>query len=165
MSNWFTNLFRKRKPVQASSFQDRFRRINRIAILYPLEIEYARIARYTLQRLYQSEEPFQFLMVHSSERAEMVAGLPYAVLAFDPLLKKEHRAELSEGLAAFRADLLLQLEPDPPEVLSALIAQADIPLKMGFGEEQEGLNLTFANKENAFYEKSILNLIQLLMKK
>ena len=160
--------FLRSKPVSsqaAYSFQDRFQNIQRIAIIYPQETSWLRIARYALQRMYNLPEQFEYLLmvpdVHSEVRLSVQHE--YHDFIYDPRL--EDRVLLKNRIVAFNPDILLQLEPQPDDRLVALIKELDISLKIGFGDEKSDLNVIYSQSESGFYEKNILNLIALLERK
>ncbi len=144
------------------SFQDRFQDIQRIAIIYPQETKWLRIARYTLQKMYRLPERFEFLLMvpRGSSRPTLNIQHTYTDMVYTPT--ELDRNKLQSELAAFNPDILLQLEPEPGKRLIKLIHSLNISLKIGFGPENSGLNVIYSQKESSFYEKNILNLIALI---
>ncbi|NQV15575.1 hypothetical protein HQ531_08975 [bacterium] len=158
-------LLRKSKheePENPYSFQERFRNIVRIAIIYPEQIQWFRIARYTLQKMYNQPELFQYqlLVPMASSQPVLRSNFEYCDMIYNP--DEDERLIIKGHVMAFNPDILLQLEPNPGDRLSKLIQALDVPLKMGFGSEDSGLNVIYSQKESGFYEKNILNLISLL---
>lgn len=160
--------FLRSKPVSsqaAYSFQDRFQNIQRIAIIYPQQTSWLRIARYALQRMYNLPEQFEYLLMVPEAKEETRLGIQheYHDFIYDP--RPEDRVQLKNRIVAFNPDILLQLEPEPGDRLLELIKELDISLKIGFGDEKSDLNVIYAQSESGFYEKNILNLIALLERK
>jgi hypothetical protein len=154
--------FRQAEPKTPYSFQDRFQNIKRIAIIYPEQQEWLRIAKYALQRMYNLPERFEYLLLvpPNTETPELNIQHEYAMMNYAP--RAEDRISLVNRVVIFNPDILLQLEPEPGELLVKLIRQFDIPIKMGFGDEKSDLNVIYSQGESGFYEKNILNLIALL---
>ncbi|MBT6011418.1 MAG: hypothetical protein HOG80_08525 [Candidatus Marinimicrobia bacterium] len=155
----------KSKPAPAEipySFQDRFQNIQRIAIIYPQEVTWLRIARYALQRMYNLPEKFDYLLLvpDASEEQSLNIQHQYFNMNYDPRL--EDRIGIQNNIVAFNPDILLQLEPAPGDRLIELIKPLDVSLKIGFGDERSDLNVIYSQSESGFYEKNILNLIALL---
>lgn len=149
-------------PERPYSFQDRFHTIQRIAIIYPEAPERLRIARYTLQHLYRLPELFEFLILLpvGSERPLIDVPHEYTDMNYQPTT--EQAAEIRSKIIGFNPELLLQLEPKPSVKLEKFIKALDLPLKIGFGTEQSGLNVVYSQRSSGFYEKNLLNLISLL---
>lgn len=147
------------------SFQERFRNIERISIIYPEEEKWLRIARYTLKKMYNQPEKFgyQLLVPMGSSRPLLDLNFEYHDMSYEP--NAEKRKELRSQVMSFNPDILLQLEPNPGVRLNKLFKSLNISLKMGFGTEDSGLNIIYSQRESGFYEKNILNLISLLDKK
>ena len=145
-----------------SSFQDRFKQIERIVIIYPEHQKWLRIAKYTLGRLYNLPESFDFLILQAPAAVTESAleNFEFAEMDYSP--NKETREDLRERIAGFNPDVLFQLEPDPSERYIKLLASMEINLKIGFGPENSGLDIVYAQKKTGFYEKNILNLIALI---
>jgi hypothetical protein len=160
---WDKLLGRKATP-EAISYQARFRDIHRVLIFYPFELSYFRIARYTLQRLFNSSEPYQYLLVIAQEHEDASLYTQAPRFLIDPSDIKRSRQALRDEIQTFDPQLLLQLEPDPERSVLQLFAGLQIPLKMGFGTEQDGLDIIHAQKEHGFYEKNINNMIKMLVK-
>jgi len=152
-------------PDPPYSFQDRFRNIARIAIIYPETEKWLRIARYSLQRMYNQPEKFDYLLLVPDPAREKSLDVQHQYQAFDHHPGEEARLRLRERIIGFRPDILLQLEPNPGEKLIRLISQLDVALKIGFGDERSDLNVIYSQSESGFYEKNILNLIALLERK
>ena len=152
----------KKDATAPYSFQDRFQNIQRIAIIYPEKIEWLRIARYSLQRMYNLPERFDYLLLvpESGSRPELNIQHEYETMTYKP--KNEDRLRLKNKIVAFNPDILLQLEPEPGDRLIKWIKELDVSLKIGFGDEKSDLNVIYSQKESGFYEKNILNLIALL---
>lgn len=144
------------------SFQDRFKNIQRIAIIYPEQQKWLRIASYALQRMYNLPEQFEFLLMvpPTKDHTAISAKHEYGDMLYSP--NSEDRIKLRSRLATFNPDILLQLEPDPDERLIKLIKKLNIALRIGFGPEESGLNIIYSQKQSGFYEKNILNLIALI---
>jgi len=144
------------------SFQDRFRNIQRIAIIYPEKTEWLRIARYALQRLYNLPEQFEFLILRpaGSEIPFVSNNFEYVDMNYIPT--KLDRGPLRSRIAEFNPEMLLQLEPQPDDRLIKLLKTLPVGLKIGFGPEDSGLNIVYSQKKTGFYEKNILNLIALI---
>ena len=156
------NKLRQTTPLSPYSFQDRFQNISRIVIIYPKNQKWLRIAKYALQRMYNLPERFEYLLFvpPDSTTPELNIEHEYVEMNYAPRL--EDRITLTNRIISFDPDILLQLEPEPGELLVKLIRQLDIPLKMGFGDEKSDLNVIYSQGESGFYEKNILNLIALL---
>jgi hypothetical protein len=153
----------KKKPAEIPySFQDRFQTIQRIAIIYPQKETWLRIARYTLQRMYNLPEKFDYLLLVPDASREQSLNIQhqYFDMIYEP--RAEDRIALQNNITVFNPDILLQLEPKPGYRLMNLIKELRIPLKIGFGDEKSDLNIIYSQKESGFYEKNILNLIALL---
>lgn len=153
----------KQKPNEpAYSFKERFQGIQRIAIIYPEQSKWMRIARYALQNLYNLPEQFDFLLLvpGSSSRPLLNIRHQYANMPYRP--NKDDRQSIQTTLATYNPDILFQLEPEPSERLLRAIQSIKIPLKMGFGPEDSGLNVVYSQNKSGFYEKNILNLIGLI---
>jgi len=144
------------------SFQDRFRVIRRIAILYPEKQEWLRIARYTLQRLYNLPERFEFLLMRPAHSTLPPVKHGHEIVDMVYVPVKADRIRLKNRLMEFNPDMLLQLEPHPDERLMRLLKSLPIGLKVGFGPEDSGLNIIYSQHKTSFYEKNILNLIALI---
>lgn len=144
------------------SFQDRFRNIQRIAILYPEKPEWLRIARYALQRLYNLPERFEFLILRPAGSEFPLVGQNFEFVDMTYVPAKEDRSALRSRLAEFNPEMLLQLEPQPDVRLIKLLKTLQIGLKIGFGPEDSGLNIVYSQNKTGFYEKNILNLIALI---
>lgn len=144
------------------SFQERFQGIQRIAIIYPEQKKWLRIARYTLQRMYNLPERFEFLLLvpPTSSRPGLNVNCEYADMTYAP--NTEERIRIQSRIAAFNPDILLQLDPVPGKQMIKLIKTLNIALKIGLGSEDSGLNVIYSQKESGFYEKNILNLIALI---
>jgi len=144
------------------SFQERFRNIQRIAIIYPEKNEWLRIARYTLQNLYSLPDRFEFLILTpaDTERPKLHVPHAYEDMVYQP--GTAQFADVNSKIAAFNPELLLQLEPAPSVKLERAILSLNVPLKIGFGTERSGLNIVYSQKPTGFYEKNLLNLISLL---
>ncbi len=148
------------------SFQERFQTIQRIAILYPQKITWLRIARYTLRRMYNLPEQFEYMLWVPDSTNELKLDIQhqYFNMNYDPGAEESMR--IQQSVVAFNPDILLQLEPDPGDRLVKMIKLLNIGLKIGFGDEKSGLNVIYSQSKSGFYEKNILNLIALLeMKK
>ena len=156
------NKLRQTTPLSPYSFQDRFQNISRIVIIYPKNQKWLRIAKYALQRMYNLPERFEYLLFVPPDSAtpELKIEHEYVEMNYAPRL--EDRITIANRIISFDPDILLQLEPEPGELLVKLIRQLDIPLKMGFGDEKSDLNVIYSQGESGFYEKNILNLIALL---
>ena len=144
------------------SFQDRFRDIQRIVIIYPEDVKWLRIARYALQRMYNLPEQFEFLLLlpAGSSKPSLAIQHEYVDMVYVP--QEADRIDLQDRIAGFDPDILLQLEPKPGKRLIKLIKSLKISLKIGFGPEDSGLNVIYSQQESGFYEKNILNLIALI---
>ncbi len=158
----------KSKPEPAEipySFQDRFQNIQRIAIIYPQDVTWLRIARYALQRMYNLPEQFSYMLLVPDASKEQSLNIQhqYFDMRYDP--RSEERMSIQNSIVGFNPDILLQLEPKPGDRLISLIKQVDVSLKIGFGDEKSDLNVIYSQSESGFYEKNILNLIALLEKK
>jgi len=114
-----------------------------IAIIYPEKQEWLRIARYSLQRMYNLPEQFEYLLLvpPASETPALTIHHEYLEMNYAP--GSEDRITLANRIVIFNPDILLQLEPEPGELLVKLIGQLDIPLKMGFGDEKSDLNVIY----------------------
>jgi hypothetical protein len=144
------------------SFQDRFKNIQRIAIVYPQKHEHLRIARYAMQNLYNLPERFEFLIMQSAEASRFALGIEFQLGEMNYEPTKTDRERLLNRFVAFNPDILLQLEPEPDDRLIKLLKSVPIGLKIGFGPEDSGLNIIYSQKKTGFYEKNILNLIALI---
>jgi len=144
------------------SFQDRFQNIQRIAIIYPQNETWLRIARYALQRMYNLPEKFDYLLLVPDASKEQPLNIQHQNfnMIYDP--RSEDRIAIQNSITGFNPDILLQLEPIPGERLIKMIKQLNISLKIGFGDEKSDLNVIYSQSESGFYEKNILNLIALL---
>ncbi|MBT3228559.1 MAG: hypothetical protein HOD43_05605 [Candidatus Marinimicrobia bacterium] len=144
------------------SFQERFQNIQRIAIVYPQQVAWLRIARYTLQRMYNLPERFEYMLLVPDSSEELAVNVQhhYFNMNYDP--NADERMRIQNSIVAFNPDILLQLEPVPNDRLMKLIKQLNISLKIGFGDEKSDLNVIYSQSESGFYEKNILNLIALL---
>ncbi len=144
------------------SFQDRFQNIQRIAIIYPQQEIWLRIARYALQRMYNLPEKFDYLLLVPDAGKEQPVNVQhqYFNMNYDP--RAEDRIAIQNSITGFNPDILLQLEPKPGDRLIKMIKQLHISLKIGFGDEKSDLNVIYSQSESGFYEKNILNLIALL---
>lgn len=149
-------------PQTPYSFQERFQSIQRIAIIYPQQIAWLRIARYALQRMYNLPERFEYLLLVPNPESERLLDIQHEYFTMDYDPDPEERIRIQNGIVAFNPDILLQLEPAPGDRLIKLIKQLNISLKIGFGDEKSDLNVIYSQKESGFYEKNILNLIALL---
>ena len=105
------------------SFQDRFQGIKRIAIIYPEHKKWLRIARYTLQKMYNLPERFEFLLLtpSTSSRPALNIDFEYADMNYAPI--DEERSRIQNRIAVFNPDMLLQLEPSPGKQMINLIKQ------------------------------------------
>lgn len=156
----------KQKTVETPySFQDRFRNIQRIAIIYPERSTWLRIARYALQRMYNLPEQFEYMLMvpDLSQEGSLNISHQYHEMNYHP--DEEERIRLKNGIVGFNPDILLQLDPQPGDRLMKLISELDVSLKIGFGDEKSDLNVIYSQSESGFYEKNILNLIALLEQK
>ncbi|MCF7824189.1 MAG: hypothetical protein K9N35_08470 [Candidatus Marinimicrobia bacterium] len=144
------------------SFQDRFRDIQRIAIIYPEKQQWLRIARYTLQRLYNLPERFHFLIMRppGTDIRFRSTNFQYGDMLYAPV--DEERSALHSRFMEFDPNMLLQLEPQPDARLIRLLESLPIGLKIGFGPEDSGLNIVYMQNKTSFYEKNLLNLIALI---
>ncbi|MEA3287946.1 MAG: hypothetical protein U9Q77_11320 [Candidatus Marinimicrobia bacterium] len=156
------NSSKQKKLETPYSFQDRFRKIQRIVIIYPESTKWLRIARYTLQRMYSLPEQFDFLLLlpTGSSRPTLDVQHEYADMLYNP--SEDGRSNIQNRISAFDPDIILQLEPKPGKRLIKLIKSLNISLKIGFGSEESGLNVIYSQSESGFYEKNILNLIALI---
>ncbi len=161
---WDSIISRKEKP-QPLSFQERLGNIERIIIVYPFKREHLRIAGYTLQRLFMARSEFKYLLLVPPQARLSELSVRHEYHLIDEDIRTDERDLAITKINAFKADILLQLEPEPNERLSSLVRRSDVPLKAGFGGENDGLNLIQAQEEFSFYEKNILNLIQLIVGK
>ncbi len=155
----------KSKPQVAESpysFQERFQNIQRIAIIYPQKISWLRIARYTLQRMYNMPEQFEYMLMVPDSNTERSLSIRHQYFDMNYNPTAEERIRIQNSIVAFNPDILLQLQPEPDDGLVKLIKQLNIALKVGFGNEKSDLNVIYSQKKSGFYEKNILNLIALL---
>lgn len=153
----------KQKPTESPySFQNRFQNIQRIAIIYPEQSTWLRIARYALQRMYNLPEQFQYMLLVPEPENEGLLDIQhqYYRMKYDP--RSMDRSEIRSSILEFNPDILLQLEPNPGDRLMELISELNISLKIGFGDERSDLNVIYSQHESGFYEKNLLNLIALL---
>lgn len=148
--------------VTPSSFQERFKRIKRIAIIYPEEKKWIRIAEYTLRRLYDLPEPFEFLILQASQLDRNPEDQIVEIIQMVYRPRKPDRDDLIKKISKFNPDILFQLEPQPDERLIRLLMSLPVNLKIGFGPEQSGLDIVYSQNKTGFYEKNILNLIALI---
>ena len=144
------------------SFQDRFASIQKIAIIYPQDVKWLRIANYTLQRLFLKPELFEYMLLYPGAhvRPEVPARHEFWEMKYQPN-PAEFEALLSR-IHGFAPQLLFQLDPESHSGFRALLTQLNVPIKAGFGNEKSGLNIVFSEKRKGFYEKSILSLIEML---
>jgi len=147
------------------SFQDRFKNIQRIAIIYPEKNAWLRIARYSLQRMYNLPERFDYMLLVPDPALESSLNIQHRYFEMNYHPREEERVHLQNSIIGFNPDILLQLEPQPGARLMKLISQMDVSLKIGFGDEKSDLNVIYSQSESGFYEKNILNLIALLEQK
>ncbi len=155
--------FQYSKP-EPRSYQNRFRNISAILILYPFEETYFRIARYTLQRLFQSQEKYRYFLLTSPQFTDRDLFIETTRREIKIRPGQKDRDLLQDELLKFHPDLLLQLEPSPGRELSRFLDSTKINLKMGFGKDPSGIDLFLSRKEHSFYERDLLNLIQLLLR-
>ena len=144
------------------SFQKRFQNIQRIAIIYPQKITWLRIARYALQRMYNLPEQFEYMLLVPEADTELSLDIQHQYYNMNYEPNADERMQIQNSMVAFNPDILLQLEPLPGDCLLKLIKQLNISLKIGFGDENSGLNVIYSQNESGFYEKNISNLIALL---
>lgn len=150
---------------QATSYQQRLADIQRIVIIYPFSRENLRIAGYALQRLFLAGGEFKYLLLVPPQARLIELSVRHEYHLIDEDMRKDERDRAIEKINAYRADVLLQLEPSPNERLNQLVSAVNVPLKAGFGDENVGLNLIQVQKKFSFYEKNILNLIRLIVEK
>jgi|FLOH01.1.fsa_nt_gi hypothetical protein len=134
----------------------------KIIIIYPHEKKYARIARYVLQRLFNNLGNYEVLIVLPDLFLDYKDVHPVPYITIPAHTTNSFYNSLLKILGDFNADILIQLDPNPPKGFLKTIHLLLIDLKIGLGADQSVYNVTHTWNGKGFYENYIISVLRML---